>query len=71
VKAALDGAKATEYERALEVWTRKFSASPIDLAEKLKQMRFLATRGFSSDIVRKIVSTSRVLDDDDGDVYSE
>jgi regulatory protein len=71
VKQALDGAKATEYERALEVWKRKFSAPPIDLAGKAKQMRFLAARGFSGDIVRKIVSTSRLLDDDDAEMYSE
>ena len=71
VKVALDGAKATEYERALEVWKRKFTAPPVDIAEKAKQMRFLAARGFSGDIVRKIVSTSRILDDDDADGYSK
>jgi regulatory protein len=71
VKEALEGAKATEYERALAVWKRKFSSSPVDLSEKAKQIRFLTARGFSGDIVRKIVSTSRLLDDDNDDMYSE
>jgi regulatory protein len=71
VKEALEGAKATEYERALAVWKRKFSSPPVDLSEKAKQIRFLTTRGFSGDIVRKIVSTSRLLDDDNDDMYSE
>jgi regulatory protein len=71
VKEALEGAKATEYERALAVWKRKFSSPPVDLSEKAKQIRFLTARGFSGDIVRKIVSTSRLLDDDNDDMYSE
>jgi regulatory protein len=71
VKVALDGAKATEYERALEVWKRKFTDPPVDIAGMAKQMRFLASRGFSSDIVRKIVSASRILDEDDADGYLE
>jgi regulatory protein len=71
VKQALEGVKNTEYDRALEVWKRKFANPPADLAEKAKQMRFLASRGFSGDIVRKIVSASRLRDDDDTDGYSE
>jgi regulatory protein len=71
VKEALDSAKATEFERALEVWKRKFAGPPAGLAEKAKQIRFLASRGFSGDVVRKIVSTSRMPDEDDGEAYSE
>jgi regulatory protein len=71
VKEALDGAKATEYDRALEVWKRKFSSQPIDLGEKTKQMRFLASRGFSGEVVRKIVSNSDRLNDDLDDLSFE
>jgi regulatory protein len=48
--------KATEIERAREVWRKKFGAPAQDAAERGKQMRFLITRGFSSEIIRRIVS---------------
>ncbi len=46
--------KATELERAREVWRKKFSttATPTD---RLKQMRFLASRGFAPDVIRRVV----------------
>ena len=59
VAEAMDGLKATELERAREVWRKKFdsktdaSTSPADRA---KQMRFLAARGFGSDAIRRVVS---------------
>jgi regulatory protein len=65
VKQALDAAKATEYDRALEVWKRKFDRPAADIAEKAKHMRFLASRGFSGEIVRKIISSSRFVGEDD------
>jgi regulatory protein len=71
VKQALDGAKATEYERAQEVWKRKFDRPATDIAEKAKQMRFLASRGFSGEIVRKIVSSSRFVGEDDHETFEE
>jgi regulatory protein len=64
VKDALERAKSTEYDRAKDVWTRKFSKPPVDLAEKAKQMRFLAARGFSSDVVRRVLSDCAGFDDE-------
>ena len=48
--------KATELERAREVWRRKFGTAPQDAAERGKQMRFLLSRGFSSEIIRRVVA---------------
>lgn len=48
--------KATELERAREVWRKKFGEPPADAAERGKQMRFLIARGFSSDIIRRVVA---------------
>ena len=48
--------RATEVERAREVWRRKFGEPPLDAAERGKQMRFLASRGFGGDAIRKVVS---------------
>lgn len=48
--------KDTELERATEVWERKFHGEyPTTPQERAKQMRFLASRGFSADVVRKVL----------------
>lgn len=47
--------RATEYDRALEVWKRKFDAKPDDRAAYAKQARFLASRGFAHDVIRRIL----------------
>lgn len=55
---AMDGLKATELARAREVWRKKFDAPALDAAGRAKQMRFLAARGFSGDVIRRVVSPS-------------
>ncbi|MCQ9328691.1 recombination regulator RecX [Pelistega suis] len=48
--------RETEFSRAQEVWERKFHGQyPTTPQEKAKQMRFLASRGFSADIVYKVL----------------
>jgi regulatory protein len=44
-----------ELEHAREVWEKKFGSAPADAAEKARQMRFLQSRGFESEIIRRIV----------------
>ena len=44
-----------EIERARAVWSRKFSAAPADAKEWARQARFLQSRGFAGDIVRKLL----------------
>jgi regulatory protein len=48
--------RASEVERAREVWRKKFGAPAADAAERAKHMRFLATRGFGGDAIRKVLS---------------
>jgi len=48
-------ARATEVERAREVWLRKFRVAPKTREERAKQMRFLQSRGFSFDAIRAAV----------------
>jgi regulatory protein len=48
--------RANELARAREVWMKKFGQQPQDSSERAKQMRFLASRGFGGDTVRKVVS---------------
>jgi regulatory protein len=56
VARALDTLRASEVERAREVWRKKFSQPPADASERAKQMRFLAGRGFGGDAIRRVVS---------------
>jgi regulatory protein len=55
VAAAVSTLRTTELQRAREVWRRKFGAPARDASERAKQARFLAARGFGSDVVRKVV----------------
>ena len=53
--------KTSEFERALEVWRKKFGSASVDAAGRARQARFLSGRGFSADVVRRVVRHS---DDD-------
>ena len=44
-----------EIERARDVWARKFPAPPADAREWGRQARFLQSRGFSADVIRRIL----------------
>lgn len=50
-----EGLRATEHERALEVWRRRYGAKPEDRNAYAKQARFLASRGFAHDVIRRIL----------------
>ncbi len=45
----------TEMQRAREVWRKKYDQPAVDAVARVRQMRFLAGRGFSMDVVRRIV----------------
>jgi regulatory protein len=47
--------KSTELARAQEVWRKKFGSPALEASEKSKQMRFLVARGFSAEIIRRVV----------------
>ena len=48
--------KGTELARAKAVWQKKFGQLAATSAERNKQARFLASRGFSGDVVRQVVA---------------
>ena len=56
VADAVNRLRASEVERAREVWRKKFGQPPLDAGERAKQMRFLASRGFGGDTIHKVVS---------------
>jgi regulatory protein len=63
VAQAIGQLRGTELERAREVWRRKFDSAPRDAAERAKQSRFLAARGFHGDVIRRVLAGG--FDDED------
>lgn len=55
VNATVARLRASEVERAREVWRRKFDAPPQDAGERAKQARFLAARGFDGDVIARVI----------------
>ena len=51
----LQGLTASEPGRARDLWLKKFGEPAHDVASRARQMRFLAGRGFSLDVVRRVV----------------
>jgi regulatory protein len=55
VEHAVERALAQELENCRAAWQRKFGVLPQSAAERGRQMRFLAGRGFSADAVRQVL----------------
>jgi regulatory protein len=55
VAATMADLKESELPRAREVWRKKFGAPGGDAAERARQVRFLVARGFSAEVVRKVL----------------
>jgi regulatory protein len=53
--SALQSLRGTEVQRAREVWRKKFGEPATDPAGRAKQMRFLASRGFDAEAIRRVV----------------
>jgi regulatory protein len=54
--------RATELVRAHEVWRKKFGVPAHDAAGRARQARFLAARGFSAEVVHRIVSADHEIE---------
>jgi regulatory protein len=55
VAATLRQAEASELDRARAVWQRKFGSLPASGAERARQARFLAGRGFAGDVIQRVL----------------
>jgi len=53
---AISDIKENELENATEVWRKKFKHPATDRNEWAKQARFLQSRGFSFDTIKKVLS---------------
>ena len=54
---------ASELDRARVVHARRFAGAPSDLKQSARQARFLAARGFSADVIRRVLRESARDDD--------
>ena len=50
--------KDSEVDAARAVWKKKFGSLPTTLEERAKQSRFLASRGFSAEVVHAVLKKS-------------
>lgn len=55
IREQLADLKDSELERARQVWQSKFGVLPADAKTRAKQMRFLQSRGFSMEVIGKVV----------------
>lgn len=54
-QAAMATARATDLERAREVYRRKFRTPPSSREDRARHMRFLQSRGFSFDVIKVVM----------------
>jgi regulatory protein len=55
VREAVSRLAATELQRARSLWHRRFGAPPANVAERARQTRFLAQRGFDAEVIRRVL----------------
>lgn len=58
VTAAVAQLRTTELDRAREIWRKKFGSPAQDATHYAKQARFLAARGFSGDVISRVLRDS-------------
>jgi len=58
IEAVLGESRDSELERARDVWKKKFGSAPADVVEKARQIRFMQSRGFTPDIIRRAISNT-------------
>lgn len=68
MRAPLEALQSSELARAQAVWSRRFGSSAADPRELARQMRFLMARGFSGEVVRRVLrgEVPEGFDDTDG-----
>jgi len=55
IEVVLNDSRDSELGRARAVWQKKFGAPPTNAAEKGKQIRFMQSRGFTPEVIRRAI----------------
>nr|MBF0682181.1 recombination regulator RecX [Pseudomonas sp.] len=61
----------SEVSRAQAVWQKRYGRAPADAADRARQMRFLAARGFGNDTIRKVMSGAGEESTDEFDPFPD
>ncbi len=56
IASAVADIKMNELDNAREVWLKKFKTCPTSREEWAKQARFLQSRGFGFDVIKKVLN---------------
>jgi regulatory protein len=61
---AIEQVKDSELNNATEVWRKKFKHGPQNREEWAKQARFLQSRGFGFDMIKKVLNATEAEEND-------
>jgi regulatory protein len=61
---AIEQVKDNELENATEVWRKKFKHGPKSREEWAKQARFMQSRGFGFDMIKKVLNAAEAEEND-------
>ena len=70
----LQALRLSERDRALAAWCKRFGALPVDAADRARQQRFLAQRGFAAEAVAWVLrhgAPERVCNETGSDIVAE
>ena len=56
IETAIEQVKGNELDNAKEIWRKKFKAIPASRDEWARQARFLQSRGFGFDVIKKVLN---------------
>ena len=56
IETAIEQVKENELNNAKEIWRKKFKAIPASRDEWARQARFLQSRGFGFDVIKKVLN---------------
>ncbi len=60
IAEAIAQVKVSELDNAREIWRKKFKGHPQSREEWAKQARFLQSRGFGFDIIKKVLNAKEI-----------
>ncbi len=64
IETAIEQVKENELENTFEIWRKKFKKSPDSREEWAKQARFLQSRGFGFDVIKKVLNSKHDSNDE-------
>jgi regulatory protein len=59
IETAIEQVKENELENATEIWRKKFKQTPSSREDWARQARFLQSRGFGFDVIKKVLNNTK------------